>query len=267
MPVMDGLDAVRKLAEMGNTTPVVVITANVMSTDKEMYGDYGMNDCLSKPFVVHDLWNCLLKYIKPTPRVAVAAQAAPRVEEYATRVEDDEDAKLKMRLITNFLKDNKTRADDIKKACESGDIKLAHRLAHTLKSNAGQLGKTLLQKAAAEIENQLRDGQNLVTPEQMDALESSLGAALAELEPQVVDLSASGAAPTTEIASVEASLELIEKLEPMLELGDIGARQFIFELRRIPGSEDLIQQIEDFDFDLALTTLSELKKSLETQQV
>jgi hypothetical protein len=49
----------------------------------------------------------------------------------------------------------------------------------------------------------------------------------------------------------------------MLELGDIGARQYIDELRRIPGSENLIQQIEDFDFDLALATLADLKKSLE----
>jgi len=66
---------------------------------------------------------------------------------------------------------------------------------------------------------------------------------------------------------VESGLELIEILEPMLELGDIGARQYIFELRRIPGSEALIQQIEDFDFDLALKTLTELKKNLEKQRV
>jgi HPt (histidine-containing phosphotransfer) domain-containing protein len=174
--------------------------------------------------------------------------------------------KLRQKLINNFVKDNSGKYGEIAEAIKKGDIKLAHRLAHTLKSNAGQLGKTLLQKAAADVENQLKSGENLVTPEQMDALESSLGAALAELEPQVVDLSGGGAAANTEFSSVESSLELIGILEPMLELGDIGARQYIFELRRIPGSEALIQQIEDFDFDLALKTLTELKKSLGTQQ-
>ena len=48
----------------------------------------------------------------------------------------------------------------------------------------------------------------------------------------------------------------------MLEQGDLGARQFIEELRKIPGSEDLVQRMEDLDFDLAIVALNELKKSL-----
>ena len=256
MPVMDGLEAAEKIGELKTGIPMVAMTANIMSNDREIYKLKGMDDCVGKPFTSQELWHCLMRYFKPVDW--------QKVDENQHAMAED---KLRQKLINNFVKDNSGRYGEIADAIRVGDIKLAHRLAHTLKSNAGQLGKTLLQKAAAEIENQLRDGQNLVTPEQMDALESSLGAALAELEPQVVDLPAGGTAANTEIASVESSLELIEKLEPMLELGDIGARQYIFELRHIQGSEDLIQQIEDFDFDLALTTLSELKKSLETRQV
>jgi CheY-like chemotaxis protein len=255
MPVMDGLEAAEKIVELNTGIPMVAMTANIMSNDREIYKLKGMDDCVGKPFTSQELWHCLMKYLKPIDW--------QRVDENKQAMAED---KLRQKLINNFVKDNSGKYGEIAEAIKKGEIKLAHRLAHTLKSNAGQLGKTLLQKAAADIENQLKDGQNLVTPEQMDALESSLGAALAELEPQVVDLSAGGAALNTEFSSVESSLELIGILEPMLELGDIGARQYIYELRRIPGSEALIQQIEDFDFDLALKTLSELKKSLETQQ-
>jgi hypothetical protein len=97
----------------------------------------------------------------------------------------------------------------------------------------------------------------------MTALETELNAALAELGPQVVDLTGRRTAADAEPVSVESGLELIGKLEPLLELGDTGAKQYIYELRHIKGGEDLIQQIEDFDFDLALATLAELKKSLE----
>jgi PAS domain S-box-containing protein len=255
MPVMDGLEAAEKILELDTGIPMVAMTANIMSNDREIYKLKGMDDCVGKPFTSQELWHCLMKYFKPVDW--------QRVDENQHAISED---KLRQKLINNFVKDNRNKYGEIVEAVESGDIKLAHRMAHTLKSNAGQLGKTLLQKAAADIEQQLTNGQNLASAEQMAALERELNAALAELEPQVVDLSGGGAAENTGIASVESSLELIEKLAPMLELGDIGARQFIFELRRIPGSEDLIQQIEDFDFDLALATLAELKKSLGTRQ-
>jgi HPt (histidine-containing phosphotransfer) domain-containing protein len=211
-----------------------------------------MDDCVGKPFTSQELWHCLMKYLKPLDW--------QRVDENQHAMAED---KLRQKLINNFVKDNSNKYGEIAEAIKKGDIKLAHRLAHTLKSNAGQLEKDLLRQAAADIENQLKDGQNLVTAEQMMALEKELNAALAELEPQVVDLSGGGTAAGAEQISVESALELIGKLEPLLELGDIGARQYVYELRHIKGGEDLIRQIEDFDFDLALATLAELKKSLE----
>jgi HPt (histidine-containing phosphotransfer) domain-containing protein len=177
-----------------------------------------------------------------------------------TQNTQDEEDKLHQRLINSFVKDNRNRYGEITEALNAGDIKLAHRLAHTLKSNAGHFGKTLLQQAAADIEHQLADGRNLVTTEQMAALEKELNTALAELEPLVADISRP--AEAAEPVGKEASLELIDKLAPMLEQGDLGARQYIDELRRIPGSEDLIQRMEDLDFDLAIAALNELKKSL-----
>jgi hypothetical protein len=48
----------------------------------------------------------------------------------------------------------------------------------------------------------------------------------------------------------------------MLEMGNLECRKLTGSLRRIPGTEELIQQIDDLDFQEALVTLSALKKLL-----
>jgi len=192
-----------------------------------------------------------MKYLKPL--------GWQKMEETQNKEAED---KLHQKLINNFVKDNTNKYGEIAEALKAGDIKLAHRLAHTLKSNAGHLGKALLQKTAADVEHQLKDGQNLVTADLMVTLETTLAAALAELAPLVKDVSEAAALTDAEPISAEAGRELIEKLQPMLEQGDLGARQFTDDLRRIPGSGDLIKHMEDLDFDLALASLTELKKGL-----
>jgi HPt (histidine-containing phosphotransfer) domain-containing protein len=170
------------------------------------------------------------------------------------------------------VKDNQNKLGEIKDALNSGDIKLAHRLAHTLKSNAAFLGKILLQQAAANIEDQLKDGQNTVTPQQMIALETELSAALTELSAELsvstvketkekAEDSQGGKGEQGEKASIEFVKETFEKLEPMLEMGNLECRNLIDSLRRIPETEKLIQQIDDLDFQEALVTLGELRKN------
>jgi hypothetical protein len=55
---------------------------------------------------------------------------------------------------------------------------------------------------------------------------------------------------------------LIEELEPILQMGSLDCRELADSLRRIPGSGELRQQIENLDFEDALVSLAELKKNL-----
>ena len=257
MPVMDGLEASEKIIGFNANVPIVAMTANIMSNDREIYRMNGINDCIGKPFTSHELWRCLMKYFKP-----LNLQAMNKVRQTQT---DDE---LRRKLIVSFVKDNKNRFGEITDALNRGDNKLAHRLAHTLKSNAAHFEKNLLRQAASDIEDQLKDGKNHVTPKQLAVLEMELETALAEL---TAELSANttvqsaedsqSAADNSEPLDKEAAEELFEKLEPMLEMGNLDCRNFINDLRRIPETEKLIQQMEDLDFHEALTTLGELKKT------
>ena len=60
MPVMGGLEATKILKfEMGITTPVVALTANVLESDQKKYQEAGMEAYLSKPFKQEELINLL----------------------------------------------------------------------------------------------------------------------------------------------------------------------------------------------------------------
>jgi CheY-like chemotaxis protein len=259
MPVMDGLEAAEKIIEYNANVPIVAMTANVMASDREIYRESGMLDCVGKPFTSQELWRCLMKYLKPLNR-----QAVNKVSQ--THADDE----LRHKLTADFVKDNRNKFSEITEALSAGDIKLAHRLVHTLKSNAAYFGKTLLQQTAADIELQLKDGQNLVMAQQLAALETELKAVLTEFAAkaeanftsQVTEDSQSGAAVQSEPVNTEFVREVIEKLEPMLEMGNLDCRELIDSLRLIPGTDKLRQQIKNLDLEEALVTLAELKKKL-----
>ena len=250
MPVMDGLEAAAEIMKFNTGIPIVALTANIMSHDRELYKTNGMVDYLGKPFTSQELWHCLMKFFTPvnwkTENKAKSEQA---------------EKELWQKLINQFVSNNRSKYAEITSAIDAGDIKSAHRLAHTLRSNAGQLGKKPLQKAAEDIENQLKDGENLTTPEHMAVFEKELDTVIAEFEPLVTEKAPP--APIDEpLDAAEAKL-LLEELEPMLENGNIDCFQLVSRLQLIPGSEELVHQIENFDFQPALDSLAELKKKVE----
>jgi len=255
MPVMDGLEAATKIFELNVGIPIVAMTANVMSDDMEIYRKSGMDDCLGKPFTSQELWRCLIKYFTPVVDKTTYKNAPG---EAARRIEMDMDFQKSLQIL--FARNNQKKFKEIVSALEADDIKLAHRLAHTLKGNAGQLGKALLQKAAADIERQLKKGKNLVSGQQLRLLENELSKVLIEFSPLIEEppVQSEDQAPAPEPEKIR---ELFEKLKPLLQSGNPECLDCITDLRAIPGSEALIQQIEDFDFELAAVTLAELEKA------
>jgi len=178
MPVMDGFEASAEIYKLNVNISVVAMTANIMAEDIDIYKTSGMLDCVGKPFTSQQLWRCLLRYFKPINDIQNNPVEAPNVK--IEKLEDDPE--FFKSLLKLFAEDNGSGYEDIVKALDSNNIVLAHRLAHSLKSNAGQIGKTKLQKAAAEIEKNIKDGENHVSREQLSVLRNELKTVLKELK-------------------------------------------------------------------------------------
>lgn len=70
MPEMDGFDAtraIRQLASDRHLVPIIAITANAMSKDRERCVSAGMNDYMSKPVNLNELKEKLLKWLPLRP--------------------------------------------------------------------------------------------------------------------------------------------------------------------------------------------------------
>jgi CheY-like chemotaxis protein len=249
MPVMDGVEAAPKILALGTGTPIVALTANIMTSEREKYTALGMQDYLAKPFTSQELYRCLLKYLKP---VGFAGEG----EE-----EKDRDGKLQQQLRNDFVTKNRGKMDEIRTALALGDIVLAHRLAHTLKSTAGLIGRPLLQHAAADVEDALKNGKKRVSDAQLAALDAELSATLNDLAPYgddaATDMQQAGAA--TGVYDAQKARDLFAKLEPLLHSGNLESLNLVDDLRAIPGSGELIRQIEDVSFEEATKALAELR--------
>ena len=173
MPVMDGLEASSKIMDLNTGVPVVAMTANIMFNDREIYRKSGMHDCVGKPFTSQELWRCLMKYM--TPKNEGEDQGSKQLEA---------DMEFLKNIQAVFYKTNKNKYNELIDALEKGDISEAYRAAHSLKSNAGQLGKIILQKTAADIELNLKEGKNLVTSDQLTNLKTELEMVLNEFAPE-----------------------------------------------------------------------------------
>jgi HPt (histidine-containing phosphotransfer) domain-containing protein len=210
-----------------------------------------MPDCLGKPFTSMELWHLLLKYLKPVDK-------KPAADDSVNEFEDNKE--LQQRLKANFLQKNKNVHSEILNATVSGDIRTAHRLAHSLKGNAGIIGKTDLRNTAGEIEDLLRDRLDSVWEKKMDILQTQLTSALEELKP-LFDKSEDY--KELQPLNAKETLILLEKLEPLLENNSPDSIHLLDQLNAVPGAEELIRQIEDFDFEIAAVTLAELKSKIE----
>jgi CheY-like chemotaxis protein len=65
MPVMGGLDATRLIRASGTAhrIPIVAITANAFSEDRERCLAAGMDDFIAKPFNPDNLYATILKWL------------------------------------------------------------------------------------------------------------------------------------------------------------------------------------------------------------
>jgi diguanylate cyclase (GGDEF)-like protein/PAS domain S-box-containing protein len=169
MPVMDGLEATRRLRATppawGRPT-VVALTANALGEERERARGAGMDDFLAKPIRLADLAATLERAAGvarngDTPKPELAA---PEVErgEVDERVLDElevslEDRELFCDILRTFLESGPVLVSDLGKALAAGDRPTLRRASHTLKSNARMFGALSLGDLCERLEQATGD--------------------------------------------------------------------------------------------------------------
>jgi HPt (histidine-containing phosphotransfer) domain-containing protein len=212
--------------------------------DVETYSKNGMSGYLGKPFTTQELWKCLLTHLTPVGFSTLSENQKADYEAF------------KQKLKLNFVKSNQSTFEEIQKALDHENIKLAHRLVHTLKGNAGQIGEKSLQEVAATTERMLINNSNLLNKEQLDLLEDELKAVLEKYAELMVESKDSGDG----LSDIQTK-ELLNKLEEMLENSNPECMNLIEDLQKIQGTEELVEQLENFDFESAIKTYKKFKET------
>ena len=172
MPVMDGLEATRKLRRDAETrnTPIIAVTAHALGTGREKCLEAGMNDFISKPFRARTLAGTIERWTGTRPATAKddASSRAPHDASGETPV-DLEALQASMEasgipdavpgLIQVFRDDLPRRRSAIEEALQSEAKADIATTAHALKSAAGSVRADPLHRALRALEVGARAGE------------------------------------------------------------------------------------------------------------
>jgi len=284
MPVMDGFEATRRirLLPQAANLPILAMTANAMTGDRERCIEAGMNEHIAKPIEPAHLYGAMARYAPAQGAAENATTARSREEKSDTHLPDmlegidltgtlrrlNNNRVLYLRLLRQFHAQSGEIVSDIQRAVEAGDFDSATRTAHTAKGVSANIGAREISEAAAEAERLLRQevGDESLTAalavlgEKIDATRIKLEKIAGSDTPEDVaaTASASGEDDPGARAVIEAMLAAID--------GDLGAAvDMAGELRTLlkhPASRACLRTIEarlnEFDTDGAKVAIERL---------
>jgi len=186
MPLLDGFDATRQIRQREGAgprrLPIVALTANALSGDREACLAAGMDDYLSKPLEPAALAACLDRWAprmeqRPAP-MAVAAPAMaggadgePTIDLPALGELTDGDADFERELMDVFIASGDTELAALVAALEAADLAAVRRHAHTLKGASANLRARPLAARAQALEAAAAAGDVDRCRQTFDALE------------------------------------------------------------------------------------------------
>jgi PAS domain S-box-containing protein len=161
MPVMDGLEATRRIISNAGSKPrprIVAMTANAMLEDRERCAEAGMEDYLAKPFKLADLRTLLERNMPAQGEKAPTEEHSSSAVEEDTTIEEerlDELAKLTSadrvgKLIEAF---DRNGADYLRAMRDAPDIAQFRQSAHALKGMSLTLGARRLGELCERWQN------------------------------------------------------------------------------------------------------------------
>jgi two-component system sensor histidine kinase/response regulator len=175
MPVMDGMTATRKIREWETSghIPIIALTANAMTGDRELCEAAGMDGYLTKPIEVERLRNILAKFglekpdaaamddLAPVANHSVAGAAPVNLSEFQ-RLTDGDQA-FAQELVSTFILSGEQQLTEIAAALAQNDGAAVAKAAHKLRGASANIHAPGLTSLAErlEIDSASADAQTL----------------------------------------------------------------------------------------------------------
>jgi|HigsolmetaAR202D_1030399.scaffolds.fasta_scaffold00279_3 two-component system sensor histidine kinase/response regulator len=171
MPVMDGLEATRRIRDLEagkRRTPIVALTANAMMGTLERCLEAGMDDYLTKPLDISRLEDVLDRFLGERAQSAQSTGeqpvAAPKssnpIEEIRARLLDiaGGDVGFVADLVETFAISGTDALREMSSAAQAQDIAAVGRAAHKLKGASSNLHIESLAELASKVEIAAKEG-------------------------------------------------------------------------------------------------------------
>ena len=282
MPVLDGVaatEAIRRNPRFA-LLPIIAMTANVMAGDREKCLKAGMNDHVPKPIDPDQLFDTLLRWIRPGTALPMAASASGSLISHPLAPPDSllisgiatadglkragGNRKRYESLLSLFADSQANSVSAIRAALASNDSATAQRLAHSLKGASANLGAATLAESAAKVEAAIQSNQP--ASDVLEALSKSLDATTAAIRSALTMDSQTPTAANGDPATVAQPLARLKKL---LESDDGDASDFVLDARPqlakvlTPAELDgLVVKVGNFAYADALQSLSTIASRL-----
>ncbi len=290
MPVMDGFQATALIRENPRfkDLPIVAMTAQALTGDREKSLEAGMNDHITKPIDPDRLFNALVKWIKPKKRPGTSPPSAEKtsavegpeikdapglkISEGLARVAGNQ--VLYGKLLGDFAEEFSAMGSKLHQLMDDNRLDEMAALVHGAKGVSGNLGANGLNAAAATLEKAIQNGDPVPIKNQIDRFEKELKTVLHSINNVSLNGSThkggSGASPLNNRAPDVKGVEpLINELKDLLEESSLDADQALSGIKdRLDGTrfqiyiKSLESSISDFDYEKALSDLMQLADAL-----
>ncbi|MBV1909704.1 MAG: DUF4154 domain-containing protein [Kangiellaceae bacterium] len=286
MPIMDGYQATEIIRTTHNMDelPIIAMTANAMSGDKEKCLSSGMNDYVSKPIDIAEFFDSLARWTTPKQENTISS-----ITKSISEFDDNESMLMKLlaalktvdslsglelmqghvrpyvSLLVKFYRKNTELPSQLLALNASEDFQSLARHAHSVKGVSGNLGMFDLSEAAGIVEKHCR---NNATPSEvklsLEHLVNELKLSLSELNDLVVieeDVARSDDSSDIDINTfmTELKLKIKEQDTVALELIPKIISFYSNDSEKLNLARDIENSLNSFDFSGALQGLEKLK--------